>query len=155
MTAATATSVASTTTELELATFYIGEMLIGIDIRNVCEINRNLELTCVPPAADGVRGVINLRGDVVTVLALRVMLDLESQEFTRRSRNIVISSEGEQVGLVVDSVSDVISADSSQLDPPPGNLNGVDDRFFSHVIRLESELLLVLDPDELLGSSHQ
>lgn len=155
MTTATATQPQTTTTDLELATFHVGDVLIGIDICNVREINRNLELTRVPQAANGVRGVINLRGDVVTVLDLRVMLDLEPQDVTRRSRNIVITSEDEHIGLLVDSVSDVIAVDSSRLDPPPGNLNGLDDRFFSHVIRLETELLLVLDTAELLSDSEQ
>lgn len=142
---------AAATTELELATFYIGEILIGIDIRNVREINRNVDLTHVPYAPEGVRGVINLRGDVVTVLDLRAMLDLEPQNVSRSSRNIVINSGGEHIGLIVDKVSDVISVDSSELDSPPANLNGVDGRYFSGLVRLEHELLLLLNPTELLG----
>lgn len=148
MTVSTLTSVDSET--LELATFSVGENLIGVDIRQVQEINRNMGITSVPHVPDTVRGVINLRGEVVTVIDLRTVLGLDSIDVSRTTRNIVLSSSGERIGLLVDSIADVVTAQSTDIVDPPGNLSGVDGRFFRGVLKLDGELLLVLDVDEVL-----
>lgn len=148
MTVSTLTSVDSET--LELATFSVGENLIGVDIRQVQEINRNMGITSVPHVPDTVRGVINLRGEVVTVIDLRTVLGLDSIDVSRTTRNIVLSSSGERIGLLVDSIADVVTAQSTDIVDPPGNPSGVDGRFFRGVLKLDGELLLVLDVDEVL-----
>lgn len=148
MTVSTLTSVDSET--LELATFSVGENLIGVDIRQVQEINRNMGITSVPHVPDTVRGVINLRGEVVTVIDLRTVLGLDPIDVSRTTRNIVLSSSGERIGLLVDSIADVVTAQSTDIVDPPGNLSGVDGRFFRGVLKLDGELLLVLDVDEVL-----
>lgn len=136
---------------LEIATFSVGENLIGVDIRQVQEINRNMNVASVPLVPSKVRGVINLRGEVVTVIDLRTVLGLESIEVTRDARNIVLSSGGERIGLLVDSISDVVTAHSTDIVDAPGNLSGVDGRFFRGVLKLDGELLLVLDVEEVLA----
>ncbi len=136
---------------LEIATFSVGENLIGVDIRQVQEINRNMRIASVPMVPSRVRGVINLRGEVVTVIDLRTMLGLEAIEITREARNIVLSSGGERIGLLVDSISDVVTAAATDIVDAPGNLSGVDGRYFRGVLKLDGELLLVLDVDEVLA----
>ena len=136
---------------LEIATFSVGENLIGVDIRQVQEINRNMRIASVPLVPSRVRGVINLRGEVVTVIDLRTMLGLEAIEITREARNIVLSSGGERIGLLVDSISDVVTAAATDIVDAPGNLSGVDGRYFRGVLKLDGELLLVLDVDEVLA----
>lgn len=136
---------------LEIATFSVGENLIGVDIRQVQEINRNMRIASVPLVPSRVRGVINLRGEVVTVIDLRTVLGLEPIEINRSARNIVLSSGGERIGLLVDSISDVVTAPSTDIVDAPGNLSGVDGRYFRGVLKLDGELLLVLDVDEVLA----
>jgi len=135
---------------LEYATFYLGDLLLGIDIHKVQEINRHLEATQVPHAPEYVHGVVNLRGEVVTVLNLRRILELEPREISSKNRNVIVNSGGEQIGLLIDQIADVVSARTSELDPPPANLHGIDGRFFSGVYKLDGELLVILDIDELL-----
>lgn len=140
-----------TAQELEFATFYVGDVLLGIEIRDVQEINRNLELTVVPHSPTHVRGVMNLRGEVVTAIDLRVVFGLPPGEVTRSSRNIVLSSGDERISLLVDRIADVVIAKEDSIESPPGNLCGIEDRFFSGVYRLENELLLIVDVEEVLA----
>lgn len=136
--------------ELELATFLIGTSLIGIDIKQVQEINRNLQLTRVPQAAAEVRGVVNLRGDVVTVLDLRVIFGLAPIAIDRNSRNIIVADAEERIGLLVDGIADVVHVTADQIDAPPANLCHVSGRFFRGVHQLENDLLLILDTQRVL-----
>ena len=137
--------------DLEYVSFYVGDLLIGVDIRQVEEINRQVEATHAPQSPDWVRGVINLRGNVVTVVDLRTILGVEQSEVTAASRNIVVNFQNEQIGLLVDRVADVVYARADEIEPPPANVSGVDGRFFTGVHKLESELLVVLDVDAALA----
>ena len=137
--------------ELQLATFYVGDILLGVDIRQVQEINRQLSVTKVPHSKTYVRGVINLRGDVATVIDLRTILGLPSTEVTRESRNLIVHSEGELIGFLVDRISDILPLSSNEISPPPTNIDGVDGSLFQGVIKLEKELLIILDVDAVLA----
>jgi purine-binding chemotaxis protein CheW len=137
---------------LQLASFWLGDMLLGIDIQQVQEINRNLQLTRVPHAAPAVRGVINLRGEVVTVIDLRTVLKLPQVPVSRESRNVIVTSGNDQIGLLVDRVADVITASHEEVGPRPGNLDRVDASFFSGVLTLDSGLLVILDIEETLAA---
>ena len=145
------TSTISRSTEREYATFYVEDALLGVDIRTVQEINRNVELTHVPHAPPAVRGVMNLRGEVCTVIDLRAVFGMPEREDSRTTRNIVVSSGGERIGLLVDRIADVVRAADNEIDSPPGNLNGIETRFFNGVHKLDNELLLVIDVEEVLA----
>jgi purine-binding chemotaxis protein CheW len=139
--------------EIEFATFYVGHLLLGIDIRQTEEINRQLDLTPVPHAPACVRGVVNLRGEVVTVLDLRNILGLEPLAVGQSSRNVVVRNETEQVGLLVDRVADVVTVRAEEMELPPANVNGVSGRFFKGVYKLESALLVALDVQTVLTTA--
>ena len=138
--------------KVELVTFYVGDFLFGAEIRYVEEINRHIDLTPVPHAPASVRGVANLRGEVVTVLDLRTVLGLESAESTKNMRNVIVNAGGERTGLLVDRIADVVNARRSEIDPPPANLAAVHGRFLQGVYKLDRELLTVLNVPEVLAS---
>ena len=138
--------------DVEYSTFYIGEQLVGIDIQKVQEINRMLEFTRVHHAPRCVKGVANLRGEVVTVVDPRVILGLDPIELAVDSRNVIVTSRNERIGLLVDRIGDVVSVSTDAIEPPPANAGGLDGRFFKGVITLESELLVVLDTEEILSA---
>ncbi len=133
------------TSVLEIVTFRVGELFVGIDIRQVEEINRFVEVTSIPQAPDYVLGVLNLRGNVVTVLDLRKMLGLKTPPADRRSRNVIVQDDGERVGLLVDSVADVLTIATRDIDPIPSNFDAIDARYLIGVCVLENELLLLLN----------
>jgi purine-binding chemotaxis protein CheW len=136
----------------QLTTFGIGDLLFGIDIQSIQEINRQVETTPVPHSPAAVRGVVNLRGDVVTVMDLRVILDLEPIQISPSTRTIIVRQGNERTGLLVDAVADVVTVDDSNILTCPANVNGIAGRFFRGVVQLELDLLVVLSIDQVLGA---
>lgn len=141
--------------ESEFATFYVGEMLMGLDIRRIEEINRQLDVTRVPHAPTFVCGVVNLRGEVVTVLDLRTILGLPASPITKSSRNVIVRHGSERAGLLVDRVADVVGVAAHEVEPPPINLNGIDGAFFEGVYKLDSALLVLLNVEQVLTGQAQ
>lgn len=136
---------------LELATFYVGEALCGINILNIQEINKHTEVTIVPQAPDYVKGVLNLRGKIVTIIDLGKKLGLDPVRSGKDNRNIIVESNEEQIGLFVESISDVLTADPSKIEPPPSNIIGSQGRFFTGVFKTENKLIGILDIDKILS----
>lgn len=148
-----ATETPSDETKLtQYVSFYVGDLLIGLPIHQVQEINRHLEVTRVPHADASIRGVINLRGEVVSVLDLPKVLGFGSAEISSTSRNVIIHHDNEQIGLVVDHVADILSIPKAEIRPTPANVKGVDGRFFKGVHTAESKITVILDVDETLAS---
>lgn len=135
----------SGTTERQLVTFRLGELLLGIDIRCVREINRVVDITPVPDAPPQVSGVVNLRGEVVTVVDLRTVLELPAAAITPRTRLMIVQMDDEAIGLLVDRVADVATVHTSDEESLPANVSGIDSRYFTGVYRVGNDLLVVLD----------
>ena len=144
-----------TESEQQFATFYLGDLLLGVDICTVQEINRQLDVTCVPNAPRTVHGVINLRGEVATVLDLRTILGLPPSEPTKESRTMIVSVQGESVGFVVDRISDILTLRKDEISQPPSNVDGIEGRFFSGVHTMESKIVVLLSIEEALGLQSQ
>lgn len=137
---------------LELATFYVGEALCGIDILNIQEINKQFDFTTVPQSDDFVKGVLNLRGRIVTILDLGKKLGLSPVKKNKNNRNIIVNFYDEQIGLLVDKISDVIVANLDDLDDPPANLGGIQGSYFENVVKTEKSLIGILDIDKVLST---
>ncbi len=135
---------------IQLATFYLDNMLIGIELSVVQEINRNIELTPVPHSADFIRGIINLRGNVVTVIDPKIILGLEQTEITENTSVVIVNYDNEQIALLVDKVADVIHAKSDLLETPPANMTEADSKYFKYIYKQDRDLLTVLDIAEIL-----
>jgi purine-binding chemotaxis protein CheW len=136
--------------DIEFSTFYVGGALCGIDILNIQEINKNFEITKVPQAADYVEGILNLRGRIVTIIDLGKKLGLEPASKAKNNRNIIVNSEDEHIGLLVDSIADVVLAKRSAIEPAPSNIGGVKGKFFEGVLKTETSLIGILDINEVL-----
>ena len=138
------------TSKMELATFYVGQALCGIDILNIQEINKHFDVTTVPQAPDYVKGILNLRGRIVTILDLGKKLGLSEIEGSKDNRNIIVRSGEEHIGLMVDSISDVVTADMNLIEHSPSNMNGVKGKYFQGVLKTKSNLVGILDIQEVL-----
>jgi purine-binding chemotaxis protein CheW len=136
---------------VELATFYIGEALCGMDILNVQEINKLMEMTNVPQAPDYVTGILNLRGQIVTVIDLGMKLGLTATELNDSARNIIVNSDNEYIGLLVSSISDVVAAQWEKVEDPPANSGGVQGTFFKGVFKTQDRLIGILDVNKVLA----
>ena len=94
---------------VELATFYVGDALCGMDILNVQEINKLMDMTQVPQSPGYVTGILNLRGQIVTVIDLGIKLGLPSTDLSESTRNIIVNADNEYIGLLVSRISDTPS----------------------------------------------
>lgn len=150
----TTTETDATAGALQCASFYLGDALMATPIPQIEEINRHLSLTPVPHAPSYVRGVINLRGEVMTVIDLRAVLGLGPTEITPQTRNVIVTSRGEHIGLLVDRIAEVVTIEREQIERPPANVSGVDGRFFRGVYKLEGELLVILDIETVMAGSY-
>ena len=136
---------------VELATFYVGEALCGMDILKVQEINKLMDMTRVPQAPTYVMGILNLRGQIVTVIDLGKKLGLTSIELNDTSRNIIVNSENEYIGLLVSRIGDVVEADWQKVEEPPANIGGVQGNYFKGVFKTKDRLIGILDAERVLA----
>jgi purine-binding chemotaxis protein CheW len=135
---------------VELASFYVGEALCGMDILKVQEINKLIEMTRVPQAPEYVLGILNLRGEIVTIIDLGKKLGLKSTELNHKTRNIIVNSNGEHIGLMVEQISDVIQVEWEKVEPPPANIGDVQGKYFTGVFKTEDRLIGILDVEKVL-----
>jgi purine-binding chemotaxis protein CheW len=136
---------------VELATFYVGNALCGMDILKVQEINKIMQMTKVPQAPEYVLGILNLRGQIVTIIDLGKKLGLGETDISQDTRNIIVNSSGGHVGLLVRQISDVVAADMEKKERPPANMGGIQGEFFTGVFKTDTELIGILDVDKVLG----
>jgi purine-binding chemotaxis protein CheW len=154
--------------EQHFITFYLGDDFFGINILLVRESNRNIDITPVALAPEYVRGLLNLRGQVVTVLDLGVRLNIGRRTITDASNIIILKNSHELstmdgtdqlddtttpdlVGLLVDRIGDVVTVDDSEIEPPPAHAGRVEGHFLSGVIKLQNRLLVTLQLSEVLS----
>ncbi|MFP4213390.1 MAG: chemotaxis protein CheW [Desulfohalobiaceae bacterium] len=137
---------------IQLSCFYISNVLCGVDINSVQEINKNLDLTPVPLAQEYILGIKNLRGQIVTVLDPGLKLQLSPAQVTDQARIIIIRWNEEYVGLMADSITDVLTAKISEIVSPPSNIKGAKGRFFQGVYKAGQELVGILDIDALCAT---
>jgi purine-binding chemotaxis protein CheW len=135
---------------VELASFYVGEALCGMDILKVQEINKLIEMTRVPQAPEYVLGILNLRGEIVTIIDLGKKLGLKSTELNHKTRNIIVNSNGEHIGLMVEQISDVIQVEWEKVEPPPANIGDVQGKYFTGVFKTADRLIGILDVEKVL-----
>ena len=135
---------------LQIVSFKIGNEEFGLDILRVQEIIRLQELTRVPNSPDFVDGVINLRGKVIPVIALRKRFGLPEQDHDKQTRIVVLEVQNMVLGFIVDSVSEVLRIPASTIAPPP-RLGKIEREFVSGVGKLENRLLILLDVDRIMG----
>lgn len=140
---------------LELSTFYVGDALYGMDILRVQEINRLMDFTKVPQSPEYVMGIMNLRGQIVTVIDLSKKLGLSRTELKDESRNIIVNDQGEYIGLLVDRISDVVRSDRDKIEPPPSNMGGVQGKFLQGVYKMDKNLIGILNVEELLKTADE
>ncbi|MFG0313776.1 MAG: chemotaxis protein CheW [Phycisphaerales bacterium] len=139
------------TEQLQLVSFSVANELFAVDILRVQEINRMMALTKVPQSPPSVEGVINLRGRIIPVLDLRVQFGFQKQEATEQTRIIVVEISGNTIGFIVDSVREVMRISSSIVDPAPQVGSSIDSSYVSGVAKLEDQLLIMLELENLLS----
>jgi purine-binding chemotaxis protein CheW len=135
----------------QICTFLVDGLCFGIDVRDVQEVIRFQEMTRVPLSMSMVRGLINLRGQIVTAMEMRERLGLTPRPDESRPMNVIVRSDDGPVSLLVDEIGDVIEIDEVQFEEPPERLSVAARDAVAGVYKLENRLLLVLDAAKVVA----
>jgi purine-binding chemotaxis protein CheW len=135
------------TDEHQYCTFFLDGHYFGIDVLKVQEIIRFQQMTRVPLAPPVVRGLINLRGQIVTGIDLRRRLDLKDRPADQLPVNVVVKTDDGAVSLLVDEIGDVLEVSEKQFEQPPETLRGNARELVRGAYKLPGRLLLILDTD--------
>ena len=138
----------------QIISFKIGNEEYGLEILKVKEVIRIKEITKLPKAPDFVKGVINLRGDVIPIIDLRVKFGLIQERYSSATRVIVVEVDGKSMGIVVDSVSHVIRIDDDQIENSP-LLGGISKEYIRGVVKLDDRLIVLLNIDKILTTEEK
>ncbi len=135
---------------IQLVTFRLKDETYGINVMHVQEVLRVSEIAPVPGAPSYVLGIINLRGNVVTVIDTRSRFGLPACDVTDNSRIVIIESDKQVVGILVDAVAEVVDLAESQIDSAPNVGNEDSSRYIQGIATLSNNLLIVVDLHKLL-----
>jgi len=136
----------------QLIRFRVGEGEYGLDLLKVKEVIRTREVTWPPKTPNCVKGVINLRGDVIPIVDLRERFGLCQRESTEGARVIVVEVEGKNVGLAVDSASQVARIPAERFSDAPSIIKDSTKNFIMSVGRLEDGLVIMLDAGKIFSA---
>jgi purine-binding chemotaxis protein CheW len=131
-------------------TFVLDSESYGIGINNVTEIIGIQPITLVPELPSYIKGIINLRGKIIPVMDVRLRFKKNFREYNDRTCIVVVDINELSIGLIVDSVSEVVIIQDENIVPPP-NLNKVSNKYISGIGKIDKEVKLILDCDKLIN----
>jgi purine-binding chemotaxis protein CheW len=140
---------------MQVVSFKLGSEEYGVDIAQVQEINRMVAVTHVPRAPQFMEGVINLRGQLIPIIDLRARFGMPREEHTKNTRIVVTEIGTKRVGMVVDSVSEVLRLPVDQVEPAPEMLTGVDTEYIRGVGKIEDRLIILLDLGRIISGAEK
>jgi purine-binding chemotaxis protein CheW len=134
----------------QYCTFFVDGYFFGLDVRKVQEIIRYQEMTRVPLAPAVVRGLINLRGQIVTAIDLRRRLELKERPDGQLPVNVVVQTDDGAVSLLVDEIGDVLEVSEDLFERPPETLRGIARELIRGAYKMKDRLLLLLDAEKTI-----
>ena len=140
---------------VQYATFLLDGLYFGIEVLKVQEVLRQQPTTPVPLAPPMVRGLINLRGQIVTAVDLRTRFGLSARDGEEPPMNVVVRTADGVVSLLVDAIDDVVEASAADFEAPPETVQARLHHLVRGVYKLPARLLLVLDVDQALASARE
>lgn len=136
----------------QLISFTVGAEEYGLELLRVKEVIRMRQVTWLPKAPPSVKGIINLRGDVIPIVDLRERFGLAAREQTAATRVIVVEVEGHMMGMVVDAASQVVRVPNDQFDPPPRAMGAATRDFITSVGKLDDRLVVMIDVNKIFST---
>lgn len=139
----------------QFCTFFIDKQFFAVPVQQVQEVIRYQEITCVPLVPAVIRGLINLRGQIVVAFDLRRRLGYPDRAEKEKPMNVVVRADGETVSFLVDEIGDVIEVEEDCAEQPPETLRAEMRALLRGVYKLRDRLLLVLDTERTVnGADH-
>jgi purine-binding chemotaxis protein CheW len=135
---------------LKILSFWLENELFGIELNYVKEINRNIEYTKVQRSEKNIVGLFNMRGQIVTIFNLADFLGYDTEIKKKKATCIILKSEQgspNQKGFIIDKSEDVVDIDEKICEKPPANIDSYETKYIKTVVRLENQLLRVVEAD--------
>lgn len=139
----------------QFCTFFLKDQFFGVPVQQVQEVIRYQEMTRVPLVPEVIRGLINLRGQIVMALDLRRRFGMEPLPDSQLPMNVVVRTDDGAVSLLVDEIGDVLEADEENFEPPPETLKGRTRELVRGVYKLQDRLMLVLATERAVNSGEE
>lgn len=137
--------------EIQLVVFSLGREEFAVEVTQVREIMRMEEITRMPKSPHFVEGIINLRGQIIAVVELARRLNLEAGERGGDTRIIVVEAEDIKVGMIVDSVSEVLRVSAEAVEPSPTLATDISVAYLQGVVKQDNRLIILLDLTKVLS----
>ena len=135
---------------IKLVIFRVNDEEYGVDVSLIKSIERMMQITRVPNVQEYIMGVMNLRGSVIPVVDLRVRFGFPATEIKEETRIIVLSIDELEVGIIVDSCSDVTDIKRENIEPPPSVVGAIESTFIQGVTKIDRRLVILLDMEQTL-----
>ena len=135
----------------QYCTFFLGDLFLGVEVQKVQEVLRYREITAVPLAAPVIRGLINLRGQIVPALDLRRRLEMPPRAADRQPMNVVVRTHDGVLSLLVDEIGEVQEVGEEAFEAAPATVRGLTRELVRGVFKLKNRLLLLLDLEKTVN----
>lgn len=135
----------------EFVIFKLNGEFYGVDINNVENIERKMPITRVPYTKEFIKGVVNLRGNVIPVIDLRTRFGIEYKEYDDESRILIINHKDYKVGMIADSSSEVLQLEEADINEAPSIKNRTNDAFIKSIGKNDGRIIMLIDLIKVLG----
>lgn len=132
-------------------TFYLEDEIYGVNIFDVKEIIAMMKTTPVPKTPPFIKGVMNLRGNIIPVVDMRIKFDMPETEPQMYTAIVIISIDDKNIGFIVDKVEEVVNVDDENISPPPEFGSQVDTKFIKNMAKQKNKVVMILDLVALFG----
>jgi purine-binding chemotaxis protein CheW len=140
---------------VQVVSFALGSEEYGVEIAQVQEINRMVKITRVPRAPQFMEGIINLRGQLIPIIDLRTRFGMERVERSKHTRIVVTDIGTKRLGMVVDSVSEVLRIPVEQIEPAPDLVASADTEYIRGVGKMDDRLIIMLDLARVISTGEK
>ena len=135
---------------IQVVSFTVGRESYGVHIEKVQEIIRMTEITHLPQTENYIKGIINLRGNIIPIIDMRMKFNMETRDYSELTRVIVVNMNEKLVGIVVDSVSKVLELPEKEIEDPPDIVHGLSKEYIDGIGKLKEAMIILLKIDKVL-----
>jgi purine-binding chemotaxis protein CheW len=136
----------------QLVVFSVQNEEFGVSIEDVNSIERMTDIFKIPNTPDYIEGMINLRGKIHTIINLRKRFHMLDKEFDEENRIIIVKASGSAIGIIVDSVREILNVEESNIEPAPKTMAQLEGRYISSMAKVGERIIMQLDLEKVLAS---
>lgn len=141
--------------EIQLILFDINNMEYALNIGSILEIIKLMPVNPLPGAPKFIQGVVNLRGKIIPIVDLREKFSAKTSQFTKKTRIIIATVQNNEIGLIVDAVTDVIGLQADKIEPPLPLIEGLKIEYVEGIVKFKNKLIFIINIEKILTSTEK